>query len=116
MDLNIPELVAKLLAETKDQLLKLAAETVGEVPAVVEAVNSYIANAQSRMTSLLGYMAGGGDVKFLLDRLQEEKDILQSEVLSFIVISKGIAQNIINSVQDILLQFISQVLPTQSAE
>lgn len=111
MDLNIPELVQKLLAETKTQLLKLATEAVGEVPAVLEAVDSYIANAQSRMTSLLSNFAEGGDVKFLLDRLQEEKDILQSEVLSFIVIGKGIAQNIINSVQDILLRAIAQVLP-----
>ncbi|HEY9340755.1 MAG TPA: hypothetical protein VIQ23_04190 [Hanamia sp.] len=106
--INIPDLVQKLLAQTKSALLEIVTT---DTPLVIDAVDSYISNAETRMSSLLQNLSEGGDVKFLLDRLREEKDILRTEVLSFIVIGKGVAQNVINSVQDILLQAIASVLP-----
>ena len=105
---NIAGIVQDVLTETKTTLLSILTE---RTPQVVEAVDSYIANAQTRLTSLLSHLADGGDVRFLLDRLQEEKDILYSEILSFVVIGKGIAQDVINSVQNILLNAIGRALP-----
>ena len=103
-------MVQDLLAQTKTALLEIV--TVN-TPQVIEAVDSYISNAESRMSSLLQNLAEGGDVKFLIDRLKEEKDILRTEVLSFITIGKVILQNVLNAIQDILLQAIAAVLPEQ---
>lgn len=110
MDINISEAVKDLLTKTKTALLEIVNT---DTPLVLDAVNSYVGNAETRFSDLLSHLADGGDVKFLLDRLQEEKDILTSEVLSFIVIGKGVAQNVINSIQDILLSAIAAVLPAQ---
>lgn len=108
MGINIAEIVRELLAKTKTSLLEIVTT---DTPLVIEAVDGYIGNAETRFSDLLTHLAEGGDVKFLLERLKEEKDILTSEVLSFLVIGKGVAQNIINSIQDILLNAISEVLP-----
>lgn len=104
---NIQDIVKDLLTETKNVLLGIIDV---EKPQVVEAVNSYIQNAEQRMVSLLENLAQNGDVKFLLERLAEEKDILFSEVLSFVVIGKSVAQEAINAIQDILLQAIGKSL------
>jgi hypothetical protein len=108
MAINIPRLVKDLLAETKNALLDLV---TNDAPRVVEAVDSYIANAEGRLTALMTSVAEGSTIDFLLARLSEEKDILESEVLSFVVIGKGIAENVINKVQDIIINAIANVLP-----
>ncbi len=85
-------------------------------PKLESAVQDYVANGEERFQALLEYMAdididnGGEKVKFLLDRLAEEKDILTQEVLSLFVIAKGAAQSALNNVQDILLQEVKTVL------
>ena len=108
MNINISETVKELLSKTKTALLGMVTT---EKPLVLDAVNSYIGNAEDRFSALLSNVAEGGDVKFLLERLKEEKDILESEVLSFVVIGKGVAQDIINSIQDIILGAVAAVLP-----
>lgn len=108
MAINIPGLVKDLLAETKNALLNLV---TNDAPQVIEAVDSYIANAEGRLTALMTSVAEGSTIDFLLARLSEEKDILESEVLSFVVIGKGIAENVINKVQDIIINAIADVLP-----
>lgn len=106
--IDIKSTVQQVLAQTEAALMSIV---TNEIPEVTEAVNAYINNAKQRFTDLLSYMADGGDVKFLLDRLSDEKGILESEVLSFEVIGKQVAQTVINSIQDILIQAIRVVLP-----
>lgn len=109
MNSTINDLVKTVLDETKTALLEVVTT---DAPQILEAVNSYISNAQGRFADLLMYMARGGSAAFLLDRLSEEKDILHSEVLSFVVIGKSVAQNIVNHLQDILLRVVRVVLPS----
>lgn len=108
--MDIQNLVLEVLNKTKRAILQLATDAT---PNLIKAVDAYIALAQQRFTSLMSYMANGGDTRFLLDRLAEEKDVLKSQILSFIVMGKGIAEHLINSVQDILLTAVGQVLPAK---
>jgi hypothetical protein len=95
------------LDEIKASLLSYAGK---KSPEVIQAVESYVQGAETRISDLVDYMADGGEVKFLLDRLAQEKDILLSEVLSFVVLAKGVASDAINNVQDIILQALKKVL------
>ena len=79
-------------------------------PKLQIAVTDFVNNAEERYRALLEYMAEGGDTKFLIDRLKEEKDIFEQEVLSLFTIAKGAAQSALNNVQDILLQEVRVVL------
>lgn len=100
--------IKKLLADIKDVLL---AAVVVDTPVIVDAVTSYVSNAESRLTSLIENMYHGGSAKFLLDRLAEEKDIMLTQLLSFEVMGKQIAQTVINNAQNIILQAVNDVLP-----
>lgn len=108
MDIDIKDLAAETLKKAKEALLEMLSK---DAPQVIEAVDSYIANGQDRLINLLEKVSQDGDIKFMLDRLAEEKDILYSEVLSFVVIGKQIIQDALNKVQDILLTAIGQALP-----
>lgn len=105
--------VTKLLAEAKAKLLGLV---VDNTPQVTEAITSYIANAEERFSDLLSAMASGSDTKFLLDHLELEKGILETEVLSFFTIGKQVVEDVLNSLQDILLTAVKDVLPQGSID
>ena len=113
MPVNILEQVTKLLTEAK---LKLMDIVVDHTPEVTEAIKSYVANAEGRLSALLTAMASGSDTAFLLNHLQLEKGILESEILSFVVIGKQIVQDVLNSLQDILLTAVKDVLPQGSID
>lgn len=108
--MDIKTTVAELLSKTKNALLEIVNI---DKPFIIEAVDTYIKNAEERFSSLLSNLSENGDISFLLARLKDEKDILESEVLSFLVIGKGAAQDIINSVQNIVLSAVAEVLPNK---
>lgn len=107
MQEDIKVLAQDVLNKTQVGLLKIAVDGSAEV---IEAVNQYIGDAQERFANLFQHIAEGGDAKFFIERISEEKDILKSSILSFVVIGKGIAERVINSVQDIILDALAKVL------
>lgn len=88
-------------------------------PKAREAVSVYLANLPGRATVLLEYMAADtgesqkDKLTFLLARLKDEKNILESEFISFVIMGKQIAQDIINAVTTILVTAVQEVLPAQ---
>lgn len=110
MDIDIEKSVNEVLNKAKNAFLKIVTE---DLPQVLATVNQYIEKAQKRVAALLNFMANGGSVKFLLDRLADEKDVFKSQVLSLIVIAKGLAQTLVNAFQDILLTAVGKVLPAK---
>lgn len=104
----VKNLVAAVTAE-----LKLVISD--SLPEAVAAEAEYIANLEERGTALLQTIADptfqGDKLAFCLARLKDEKPILESEVFSFIVIGEGAAQNIINSIQNILISAVQSILP-----
>lgn len=107
-EINIADVVKDLVEKSKNELLLIITD---DVPAALDAVNTYVGNLEGRASALLTNLAETNDASFLVSRLKEEPAILESEVFSFIIIGKGIAQNIVNSIQNILLSAIKQVLP-----
>lgn len=105
---NVLDEVTKLLGEAKLKLMSLVTDNA---PEVLAAINGYVANAGERFADLLDAMRTGSDAKFLLMHLQFEKGILESEVLSFIVIGKQVIQDAINGIQDLILDAVRAVLP-----
>lgn len=103
MDYDIKTLKDKIIAE----LLLIQTENQ---PKLETAISDFVNNAEERYTALLEYMADHGEVKFLLDRLKDEKDIFEQEILTVFTIGKGAVQSALNNVQDILLQEVKTVI------
>jgi len=110
--INISDAVKNLVAAVSAELKLVISDTL---PAAVAAEAEYIANLEERGTALLQTIADttfqGDKLSFCLARLKDEAPILQSEVFSFIVIGEGAAQNIINSIQNILISTVQSILP-----
>ena len=110
--INIPGAVTNLIAAVTAELKLIISDTL---PLAVAAEAEYIANLEKRGTALLQTIADptfkGDKLAFCLARLKDEAPILQSEVFSFIVIGEGAAQNIINSIQNILIAAVQSILP-----
>lgn len=106
--INIPALVATVLNQVKAELSLVVTDNV---PEALAAVNKYVANLEIRAKALLEELAESNDAAFLVKRVKEEPSILETEVFSFIIIGKGIAQNLVNSIQNIILSAVQTVLP-----
>lgn len=80
-------------------------------PQIMEAGMSYVQNAEQRFTTLVtARMSNDISAKFLMDRLAEEKDIFMSELKSFEVLGAGIAQEIINDAQKIVIDAVQGLI------
>lgn len=106
-DIDIKQVGIDVLDKTKIGLLEIA---VGASKEVIEAINFYIGDAEERFANLFRHVAEGGDAKFFIEMMGREKNLLKSIMLSFVVITKGIAQTVVNSLYDILLDSITLVL------
>lgn len=108
--------VQSVLNNSKVALLGIVGDAE---PKVIAAVATYVGNLEGRATVLLEYMAAdtsedtSDKITFLIARLKDEKNILESEFLSFVVMGKQIAQDAINAITTILVTAIGEVLPAQ---
>jgi len=107
--MDIKQVLTDTLNAIKQSLLNTLGSTEGQVVNVAE---SYVLDGEDRISALLEAMSSGeSDIKFLLRRLADEKNILLGQLLSIEVIAKGVAENAINNAQAILLNAIKSVLP-----
>lgn len=113
--MNITADISAVVKNTAEQAKKeLMIIVVSDAPLVIEAINTYIANLENRTASLLNYIINNPtDVRFVIDRVREEPDILKTEVFSFLIIGKGIVQNVVNNIQDLILSAVYAILPSQ---
>lgn len=103
---DLRKMVEGMLSNAESYLLMMAKGGKG---AVKEAVISYLKDANSRFTALMNFVVNGGDPKWFLKRLGEEKDLMRSILLSFKVMGLQIAQNIVNALSGILIESLSVV-------
>lgn len=112
--INITDVVNNLVSSSEKELSLIITDSI---PMVVDASKQYLANLLDRSTALLNVVADstfvGDKLAFVLARIKDEKTILETEVFSFIIIGEGIAQNIINSIQNIIIDAIQSILPVQ---
>jgi hypothetical protein len=110
--INIPEVISNLVKSSENELKLIIS---GDIPLVVDAATKYLANLENRASALLNVVADkdfkGDKLAFVLARIKDEKTILETEVFSFIIIGQGVAQNIINSIQGIIIDAIQAILP-----
>lgn len=112
--IDIKSTVQKVLAAAESSLLSIV---TGAEPKVLEAAKGYVSNAEGRVTELLSYIADPSEetakdkLAFLVARLKDEKAILESEFLSFVVMGKQVAQDAINSITTILVAAVGEILP-----
>lgn len=112
IQINIKKIVEDLVKSSENEL-KLIVST--SLPIATSAANQYIANLIERSTALLNVVADndfiGDKLAFVLARIKDEKLILETEVFSFVIIGAGVAQNIINGIQGIIIDAIQAILP-----
>ena len=112
-EINISEVIKKVVDASKKELDLIITESE---PYAMQAASQYLVNLESRGTALLNVVADqnfeGDKLAFVIARIKDEPEILKTEVFSFIIIGAGIAQNIINSIQNILLDAIQSILPS----
>jgi hypothetical protein len=110
--INISDVVKNLIIAVTAELKLIISNTL---PLAVAAEGKYLTNLETRGTALLQTIADptftGDKLAFCLARLKDEQPILESEVFSFIIIGEGAAQNIINSIQNILISAVQSILP-----
>lgn len=112
--MDITTELQNLLGATKSAFMSLISD---KTPLVLGAVDNYLVNLRTRGATLLDYVANDteDDLPTKLRRvasfMEDEKNILESELLSFLDIALGIAQTLINNVQNIVLTAIYQFLP-----
>lgn len=113
MPTNLTDIINSTADAAKKELEMII---TNETPEILAAKDLYLYNFKERTTALLDIAAdpdfAGDKLAFAIKRWQDEKMILQSEVLSMLVIGSGIAQMIINSILNILITAVQMVLPT----
>jgi len=113
--INIEQVVKDLVKSSENELKLII---TNDLPVAVNASQQYLANLLERSTALLKVVADtefkGDKLAFVLARIKDEKAILETEVFSFIIIGEGVAQNIINGIQGIIIDAIQAILPESS--
>lgn len=109
---NIEAAVKNLVAAAEKEINLIIPPGITEAIAAAE---QYKNNLFDRGTALLNVVADtefqGSKLDFVISRLKDEKEILKTEVFSFIIIGEGVAQNIVNSIQNIIIDAIQSILP-----
>lgn len=115
--INIEQVVKDLVKSSENELKLILTDSI---PLAINASKQYLANLTERGTALLKVVADkdfkGDKLAFVLARLKDEKTILEAEVFSFIIIGEGVAQNIINGIQNIIIDAIQAIIPIASNE
>lgn len=116
--IDIKSIVLGVYNKAKDALIALIGSNT---PAVMEALNSYLENLKERTTELLAYVVDDSTeegrkekLAFVIGMLKDEKAILESEGLSFLIIGGQALQDAINSVTIILIDAIGSVIPNEN--
>lgn len=100
--------INQIIAEAKILLQQLYAD---DYPEVKEAAATYLEDSKQRLILLAqNRLSNEIDDKFMLERLKDEKDIFISELLSFSVIGKAIAQQAANTYIEFLTQKVTEAL------
>lgn len=111
-EINITDVINNLVKASENELKLVLTDSI---PLAVDASKQYLANLVERSTALLNVVADkdfkGNKLAFVIARLKDEKKILETEVFSFIIIGEGIAQNIINGIQNIIINAIQDIIP-----
>ena len=104
MDFNINEVLANMLSAMKSSF--------GDDWGVVkETANGFIQSKKIRLERLAKRrLAGTIDQEFFLDRLEDEKDILESELHAIAIVSAVLAQNAANAAIDVLTNAIEALV------
>lgn len=115
--MDIQKVINDLVKSSENELKLIIADSI---PAAVTASQQYLSNLVERSTALLKVVADnefqGDKLAFVLARIKDEKAILETEVFSFIIIGEGVAQNIINGIQGIIIDAIQAILPEASKQ
>ena len=114
MNTNINEVINNLVKSSEKELALIITDAV---PLALDASKQYLSNLLERGTALLNVVADpafkGDKLAFVLARIKDEKTILETEVFSFIIIGEGVAQNIVNGIQNIIIDAIQSMLPNE---
>ncbi len=113
MPIDILQVAKDTAIAVEKELLLLIPSTV---KTAVEAGNTYISDFKDRTETLLSVVLDENDKRdklaYCIARWGDEKEILKTEVFSFVIIGEGVLQAAINSVQNILIAAVQSVLPT----
>ena len=106
MGFNINEVVANMIDAIKTNV-------ADNWPLVKETANDFLQNRTSRL-ELLTSMRLQNQISqdFFLQRLQDEKEMLTSELHSVAIITKAIAQKAANAAIDVLQNAVSSFIGT----
>ncbi|GEM_PF-4772121 len=82
------------------------------VAGIQQTVTDYLLSSETELSNLAAYRISG-DIsdKFLKDRLAEEGDIMLTQLLSFAVITKEIAQEAIDKAFGIFITNVTAAVP-----
>lgn len=108
----------KVISDSEASILSIAAEGEQEV---IQASTEFLNGLKTRGADYLRVIADDSQegktvdkLAFLKDSLLNEKAIFESETVTYSIIGKQVAQNIINSLIGILTTAILSVLPAQA--
>lgn len=114
-NINISEVVKNLVSAAEKEINLIIPPGIDSAIAAAE---QYKSNLFERGTALLNVVADpdfkGDKLAFVVARLKDEKQILETEVFSFIIIGAGVAQNIVNGIQNIIISAIQAILPDEN--
>jgi len=104
MDFNINEVLAEMLSAMKISF-------GDDWGLVKETANGFIQSRKIRLERLATRrLAGTIDQEFFIDRLEDEKDILASELHAIAIVSAVLAQNAANAAIDVLADAIKALV------
>lgn len=104
MDFNLNEVLADMLSAMKNSF-------GNDWGVVKETANDFVQSKKIRLERLAKRrLAGTIDHEFFLDRLEDEKDILASELHAIAIVSAVLAQNAANAAIDVLTNAIEALI------
>lgn len=113
--IDIKKKVDQLIADSEASLLSIAKN---DVPEVVDATKAFLDGLKTRGTDYLNVIADMSEegkkvdkLAFLKESFQVEEKIFENEMIAYGIIGKQVAQDIINSIQGILIKAVFAVLP-----
>lgn len=107
MDQNTQKLIDEVLSKTKLALLEFGGKGKAEYNA---AIKLYSDDLGKRLPLYFQNLAENGDTTFFLRMIAEEKDILESILLSFQMIAATLFIEALNRVRDIIISALISVL------
>lgn len=114
---DIKATVEQVVADSQAALISIAKDAE---PKVIEATQAYLAGLKTRGVDVLNVVTDQSADKepdklaFLKARFKDEEKIFENELVSYEVIGLQVAQDIINTIQGILIKAVFSVLPMQT--